>query len=381
MDRGRLSAATLSCLLILSLLAVGMSMPVAANGGYTITIDGSVDTPTREVPVFGGKDISAIAKADVGDTVTVDVEAPSSSTTYTTVLVNSDQKTVDFVDMQGDDSGDFDLENPRRPGYDTLNPGSYLVAVENSTTGAREKIHPLVIKGFDTSVSAPGSATVGDQISVDVTVTRVNDSATNDRVEVVIADEEQNISTTATQDGSQYTASIDTEKLDAGSYNVYATVRGEEEVYGGEEVIYGISDAESVSLEAADSGSTTGDSGAGGGGGGGGGPVGETATTQTSATAEGTESTATVTSAPQSDTATSVGSSTSSQPDTESPADNTPVGDTDEPGTETESGTTEVVTPSTPSSVTTETSLPGFGTVSMAVAGLLGVVILRLRLD
>lgn len=376
MERGRLSATVLMCLLVLSLLAVSISIPVAADGEYTITIDGSVDTPTREVPVFGGKNISAIAKADVGESITVEVAAPSSSTSYTTVLINENQKTVDFVDMKGDDSGVYDLGSPRRPGYSTLDPGSYLFAVENSTTGAREKIHPLVIKGFDTSISAPGSATVGDEITVDVTVTRVNDSATNNYVEVVVADGEQNISKTATKDGSQYTASIDTSSLDTGSYKVYATVRGNEEVYGGEEVIYGISDEQSLSLESEDSQSTT----EGSGGGPGGAPVAGTtaspATTSSATTSTGSPPQPDPTTAPSSDENTqsntgNSGDSPERSPDTEA---------TEGSGGETAASGTDVVTPNTQSSVTTETRLPGLGLGAVAVVWLMMIAMLQRRL-
>lgn len=380
MEREWISAVILTCLLISSVLAVGMAVPVAADSDYTITIAGSVDTPTREVSVFGGKEISAIAKADVGDTVTVEVSAPDSSTSYTTVLINENQKTVDFVDMEGDDSGEYDLGDPRRPGYGTLDPGSYLFAVENSTTGAREKIHPLVIKGFKTEITAPGSATVGDQINVDVTVTRVNDSATNNYVEVVVADDEQNISKTATKDGGQYTASVDTTSLDEGSYQVYATVRGSKEVYGGEEVIYGVSDDQSLSLDSEDSESTTEEEGAGGGGPGGGITDTTETTAQSATTTVGENTTATsVATASQDEGSSAAVETEASTPPAE--GSNNPSGDTTSGAEEsTPADSTEVITPATSSAVATETQLPGFGVITVILCTLVVIIIVRLRL-
>jgi hypothetical protein len=382
MELGRLSIAVLTCLLLLSLFAVGSSMPVAADDEYTISISGSVDTPTREVPVFGGKEISAIAKADIGDTITVDVEAPNSGTKYTTVLINEDQKTVDFVDMEGDDSGDYDLGDPRRPSYGTLYPGSYLFAVENSTTGAREKIHPLVIKGFETTVSAPDSATVGDQVDVDVSVTQLNDSATNNYVEIVVADDKQNITKTANKDGSQYTASFDTGELDTGSYNVYATVRGNEEIYGDEEIIYGISDGQSLSIESSDSGSTTEEEGSGGGGGAPVAPATERTTqgpTSTPTASGNTTATGTATTAP-STAPSGGGADTATEPPTQTP-DASNSADTGNTSVTADTASTDVLTPSSSTPIQTDTRLPGFGFGALLVSSIICLLILKSRLQ
>jgi PGF-pre-PGF domain-containing protein len=269
MERHRGFAAVILCVLLLCTAALAMSSPVVANDEYEITVPGSVDTPTRDVEIQGETyEISSIAKAEINTSVDVEVTAPDADSEYRLYLYNSDNQVVTTPGdgagsplYSGDTTATFDLTG--------IESGTYAFGVQEGS-GAPDAIHPLVIEAFDTSIaSAPGSATVGDDITVDVEVTRDSEAdagVTKDRVEVVIASDSQNITTTAEEDGGDYTATIDTSSLSAGSYDVYATVRGTEEVLGEDEVL-GISDDQSLRLDAPDDESTESPDGGGGGGG------------------------------------------------------------------------------------------------------------------
>jgi PGF-pre-PGF domain-containing protein len=285
MDMRGSPAVLAACLVVLSASVVGLSGSVVADDEYEITIPGSVDTPTREVDIKGSTyDISAIAPAELDGSVDVDVTAPEDPG-YRVYLYNGDgqQETTpgDGVGSPLYDDGDADITMD----LTDIEAGTYAVTVqEEGQRGANFKtIHPVVIQGFDTSVAdAPGSATVGDEITVDVSVDRVDeasDDLTNDRVEVVVANESEDIVEEASEEDGEYTATVDTSSLGPGSYDIYATVRGTEAVFGEDEVL-GISDESSLELAAQDdSGSTETPSDNGGGGGGAApAPAGETAT-------------------------------------------------------------------------------------------------------
>ena len=292
-----------ACLVVLSASVVGLSGSVVADDEYEITIPGSVDTPTREVDIKGSTyEISAIAPAELDGSIDIDVTAPEDPG-YWVELRNGDGNLVaspgDGNPPYDGDAGDITID------LNGFEAGTYAVTVqEDGEVGADfETIHPVVIQGFDTSVTdAPGSATVGDEITVDVSVDRVDeasDDLTNDRVEVVVANESEDIVEEATEEDGDYVATVDTSSLDSGSYDVYATVRGTEEVFGEDEVL-GISDESSLELAAQDdSGSTETPSENGGGVGGAapaptGGtatPSGETATPSGETTTEPAETT------------------------------------------------------------------------------------------
>jgi hypothetical protein len=114
--------------------------------------------------------------------------------------------------------------------------------------GATQVIHPLVIKGYDTSVEAPTTATYGEEIAVNVTADPIEENITHDRIEVVIAGQNQQIRETAVKMDDTYTAIIDTRDLTPGVYDVYANVRGKKIVFD-EQVIFGISDARTLTVE------------------------------------------------------------------------------------------------------------------------------------
>ena len=322
-----------------SLLLTAVTSPVVADTEYEISVEGSVDTPTRTVELEGATyNVSAIGKAESGESIDVTVQAPDPDQDYDVYLYNSDRQIVEGESGEGNDTVTFDLTD--------LDAGTYVFAVQER--GANQVIHPFIIKGFDTTIDAPTSATVGDDVTVEVTTDQLSDNATNDRVEVVIAGDEQLTRTTATGSDDTYTATIDTGGLDPGSYRVYANVRGEEVVFD-ERVIFGVSDAQTLDLaeaESDDSGNEGGGSGAGSG-----------SQTTTADPATGTDQSPT----PSADSTTFEPSTSTPTSDQSVTDDTTPTsgqasdGTADGPTTE----TAEVLSPSQ-SQTTTDTVIPGF---------------------
>jgi PGF-pre-PGF domain-containing protein len=296
MERPQGLAATILCIVLICSVVLAATGPVTADEEYEITVSGSVDTPTREVEKLGETyEISSIAKTEINSSIDIDVTAPDSDSEYKIYLYNSENQVATGPEgdasRTGDTTATFDLTN--------LDAGTYAFGAVDGP-GAPDAVHPLVIEAFDTSInSAPSSATVGEKITVNVDVDRdseADDDVTKDRVEVVVANESTNITETATDDSGDYTATVDTRTLGAGSYNLYATVRGTEEVLERDEIL-GISEDQSLTVESADDSESTDTSEPDGTGGGGGGaapaPAPGTATATPGATTTPSQTTAT----------------------------------------------------------------------------------------
>lgn len=239
-----------------SVVIGGAPTPVDAAEEYEISINKSVDTPPRDVDVRGRTyEVSAIGKTEQEEPVSVSVTPPEEGQSYRIYLYNSDGRIVaGSGEVSGNKTIAFNL---------SAAPGTYAFAIESD--GVNQAIHPLVIKGFEATVDAPESVTVGDEVVVNVTATQIEPNVTNDYVEVIIARGDQDIVKIAHETNGQYTARINTTNLEPGSYNVYATVRGDEVVFN-RRVIFGISDATTTDLNTTDD-SNSGSSGSGNNGG------------------------------------------------------------------------------------------------------------------
>lgn len=344
-------------LIVGSVVLLGVVSPVAAADEYQITIDGSIDTPTRQVTFESNTyQVSAVAKADEGESIEVDVTDPAPDDDYNVFLYNSDRQ---IVDAEGQFSG-----NETGIQFDTsgLESGSYTFVVE--ADGIEEAVHPLVIKGYEVSVTAPSSADPGDDVEVNVDVSVINPdevNETNDRVEVVIAGETQDISQDASGSDGQYSVTMDTDSLDAGTYDVYATVRNDSITVSGRAAIFGISDAKSLDLTS-DSEDDQNNDGGGGGGGLSGGAGGSTTTASSDETptpiALTETSTPTETGSESAESNTENKATETEAPDQVASTDSAREAQSSQPTTTTSSP--DATTPVNQSEVTTETRLPGF---------------------
>ena len=238
---------------------------IAANAGYTVSPDNTIDTPSTTVEFEGDEyEVNSIAVYTPGDNITVD-----------TTLPNSDYNVVDILLYNSDQNQETSerIRDPTTSETVTLNTGAapagtYSINLE--VEGALEAIHPVVLAGFDVGVDAPNSVTVDEDVETDVTVTptELDDDDLNG-VEVVIWNDDQTERIDATADGSnEYTATISADTFEPGEYNVYAAALGEDS-FNGESEVLGVDDGGTVSItEADDNGGSDGDTNGGSGAGG-----------------------------------------------------------------------------------------------------------------
>lgn len=334
---------------LLVAVSAGTSTSVAADG-YDLAVQGSIETPPRTFSVAGGEyTVSAIGRTDPDTTFTVEATVPTDEA-YRVTIINADEEIIDQQRGTGDETFEFTATNP------PYEPGSYAITL--FADGVHQTLHPLVVRGFAVDLEAPQSASTDETIDVTVTTTRTAGTKAIDSVDVAIVDADTTRSREATRTAEhRYEVSIDLGGLEAGTYRVFASVRGETEAFDRQERL-GISDA--ATLEVADSD----DSAAGGGG---------VGVVEPAPTTSPTESTPTATSTP-----------TGTQPPTPTPTSMDPtVGGTASPTADPD---VTVITPNRSPVIVTATpatpapGLPGFGPLAALLAvlatGLLG---LRLR--
>ncbi|MFB6298265.1 MAG: hypothetical protein ABEH56_07070 [Salinirussus sp.] len=141
--------------------------------------------------------------------------------------------------------------------------------------------HPVVVEGYSASLTSPSSSiTVDEGDSVDVTVD-VSELPESDNdlnyVQAVLADDSDEETTRLGTDTGKLDGSLSTDSLDPGDYELYVTVRGNDNREGQDEIL-GFSDPVTVTIEASstptDTPTSTSTSTENGGGGGGGAPLG-----------------------------------------------------------------------------------------------------------
>lgn len=246
----------------------GASIP-AQSASFGIDVTGSADVPDRTV-TFQQTDyvITAIAREHVDGTLQVQTTAPSGSP-YRLYLYNSDQTIVDSSKETGSATVTFDLTG--------LSVGTYMLTIYD---GDYRAVYPVVVEGYSVDVTSPSAAEPGADVSVSVQAAPTAASGSPSRVEVVLADAEHTVRTTAThQTGDQYEAVVSLDGLDAGTYHLYAVAQGSNQAFGHYELL-GVSDSHTVTIQS--------ETGGGGGGGGGGSQTSQTTVPQTTPGTTGT---------------------------------------------------------------------------------------------
>lgn len=233
---------------VLWLLIAGVvliSSGVAA-AEYSLSTDVEQDVPDRNVDFEGDTyTISKISRVNEGGTVQVDASGPSDKR-YEVQLRNPDNsieesKPVPFDDSDGDADLTYNLPDP-----DNSSPGSWaFVTVQD---GDIKKIHPTIIKAYDVSHTGSSTADQGDSFNVTVEVTQLSDEKDINYVQVVLANDIEDVTATATKTNGNYEATISTDSLGTGDYSLYATVRGNKEVRNRDELL-GFSDSTTVTIE------------------------------------------------------------------------------------------------------------------------------------
>lgn len=333
----------LTCIL---LVAIGMGIAgsgVGASGDYSLAMDSSIEIQPQTVTIEGSTyTFSSIGTTSSDSTFDVSATVPD-GTTYSIHLRDSDKQIATTGSrMEGSGEETFDASD--------LDPGTYMVLI--SADGSYEAALPLMVEGYETSLSTPTSVEPGEEVTLQVTTTQTDGSAepiTQVGLVVTHDGEERTISMSPVGDGT-YEATVTFEE--EGDYTLYAGVRGESEI-NGEKQFVGLSDKSTVSVETADdSDDGTSDDGSSGGGDGGSTDTStdtETATEETTADDETTTTEVTTTATPtQTETATSSPTERTKTPTEQSETEistATDSGPITPSGTQTPSGTSGIDVP------------------------------------
>lgn len=352
MSRHYLIGALILCVCIASLV------PVALSASYDMTVSGSIDTPTRTVSIDGDQhEVSAVAEAKPGDTVSVSVSAPTDAD-YRVNLYNGDRQVVAQRPGTGDEEVRFDLTD--------YEPGSYMLLLYKD--GDHKDAFPVIVSGYDVAMDAPSSATVDSDMTVDVSIAKTTDVEAPDSVEVVFANSTHTQRVTAQKtDSSTYQATVSLQDVSLGDYRVYAVVHGSETAFDDDhKEVLGISDATTVTVQRQQTTEESSESTSGSS------STERTTTTTTTATA----TTTTETTSPN--TSTQTATTTPNQSSTSQTTHSSPTTTTT---TAPPSTTDQVLTPATSTaSTSTSTSTPGPGVPGFELTGTVLAVLCALYL-
>ena len=227
-------------------LLIAATPAVVSASEYDVTTGQTIDVVDRQESFEGNSyNITAVTQVDPEDQVTVEVEAPSDKRP-TVNLLNKERRIV--YSYQDDDPGptEFQIDVGE---YVDSGPGTYalVVQVENDI----KSVHPLVVRGYSVSADTPESVTSGEDIEINGEFSQLGDKTYN-TIEVVVAaanSDQDPINKTVKIDGTTFSATVSTDELATGSYDVYAVIRGEDSVLGRQKEILGLSSPQLLDIE------------------------------------------------------------------------------------------------------------------------------------
>ena len=206
---------TVAALLLVTALVTGLIGGVTADESYDITVEnGEVSIPERTEPIAGYEfTVDSIAPISEGEPLDVTTTAPAGDFYFANLYDSSQDLIVDTT-----------LRGPNSTSFDTaaldLDPGTYAVAI---VAGGPEAIQPVVIEAYQMSLSASGSVEQGANITADITLDGADPEPAS--VDVIIANESINQTTTAQKVTDQtYEAEIPADYA-PGEYRLYAVAR------------------------------------------------------------------------------------------------------------------------------------------------------------
>ena len=206
---------TVAALLLVTALVTGLIGGVTADESYDITVEnGEVSIPERTETIAGYEfTVDSIAPISEGEPLDVTTTAPAGEFYFASLYDSSQDLIVDTT-----------LRGPNSTSFDTaaldLDPGTYAVAI---VAGGPEAIQPVVIEAYQMSLSASGSVEQGANITADITLDGADPEPAS--VDVIIANESINQTTTAQKVTDQtYEAEIPADYA-PGEYRLYAVAR------------------------------------------------------------------------------------------------------------------------------------------------------------
>lgn len=318
------------CLLVVLLVGVA-GVSAGMDSEYELSMDSAVDVQSQTITLEGTEyNFSEIGKTTADTQFEVSASVPA-GTEYSIYLYNNDEQIQDTERMDGSGTATFDASQ--------LAPGTYLLAI-NGPDGDTRAVMPLVVTGYETTLSMPASAKPGENVTIGVTTSRTDSNAEDiTSVAIVLSHdgEERTVTATRVADG-EYEATVSFE--DPGEYHIYGAIRGETEI-DGEKQLVGMSDRSTVTVKR----ESTEESSGGNGGGNGGSDSTSSDTTETPTPTETTTETGTET-ATQTPTETT---RTATETRTTTPTESEPV-------------TTSATNPTTPTKTSAEAITPNDAT-------------------
>jgi len=266
-----------SCLILaicstLSLVIVLSVAPITA-AGYSVSPAPSQDTiniSDREIQSDSGSvNISSATAITTQDTVTVVAEYDNGEAPNMQVINSQNPSATPpkggiHYGVENGSSYAFHSSVFHPLGDSEATAGTYLISLWSG--GEVVAAHPVVVQGYDISTSLPNTVEKGDIVTISVGLSEYSIPKKSDlgSVQLVISGENDNIEKSITQSykSGEYSFDIDTNGLDAHSYDVYIAVRGDTET---KNELLAVSNAPDITVTA--SGGSGGDDGTGGSGG------------------------------------------------------------------------------------------------------------------
>lgn len=347
-------------LLLLCLGIIVLTATVAGDSAYAISGTPSIETPTRNVSFEGQQyTIDSITRITADDSVTVTTDVPDDAS-YELNLRGPENQLIENERLTDDASYTFSY-------FGSGEAGTYAVTIQDG--GDTVAVYPVVVSGYDVTVTTPESVEAGDEATITATVTPrdIERHSSLDSVQVVVGNDDVVAERTMEQTtGDEYEATVSTTGLAATEYNVYVVVRGNATVRERAEIL-GVSDTDALSVTSQATATATPEDDATGG----------EAPDQTTESPQTTTSTEPPTSTTTTDTPQSV-STTEDSPSSRTVTQTTAAPSTVDATTQseptrqsTETESSGVIDPATPQSTRTTTGGggPGF-TLVMALGAL-----------
>jgi len=215
----------LVCFMLVTVVGISVG---ATDNSYSISPQQSVDIDSRTVEFESETyTVSEIGYASVNGDLSVTTSGPEEGT-YNLYFYNSERNIVDTESrLSGTETTTFDLQN--------VDAGSYTLVI--NADGERKAVQPVVANGYDITIDAPDSATVGENGTVSLSVSKkagVEESIRSVKLHVRVDGESRQVTATKTADGT-YEATLDIDQ--AGTFSVYAGIQGHDKINDEYEVI------------------------------------------------------------------------------------------------------------------------------------------------
>jgi hypothetical protein len=241
--------------LVIALALVVVPLTGLAATEYGITADPSMDTPS-ETTTYEGTEytVSSITPITTDETISVQTSVPDGAS-YDIIFRGPENQIISSKRVVDDTSHTIDSVPEEA--------GTYAITIRSD--GTAQAVQPVIVQGYDISVSTPESVEQGESVTIEASVSErsIEKHSSFDRVEFVIGNEDIEVREQMSQaDDGTYTATVPTDDLETQSYNVYAAVRGDKEVRKRDEIL-GVSEATSFEVTA-DATETAADSNPGG---------------------------------------------------------------------------------------------------------------------